>query len=753
MEQNAKRRKYSPVMNHPESPVSHLVKDDVVSESANADNLSSHETTSTLEESTYTGCNMTETKLQNFDPATNTHKEVQGISKNEMIVDLLLTNSDFYLKKAHQTVPHSNTPQGVSTYQKFVKLSIKSLLILIRRYDKALNPYLESVIYLKLASIYYEETDNLNRADDYANKAIAITTRNNFSSLKFAAEVLAAKVLERSRPGLALNYLSDKIKSYNSSGSMHLGNLLAILKTGILLQEDYSAGLVALQSLSALDIVDPATKVFCLLLQANLHLTDASPVVAISLCNEESTLFEHLQSYPQLMAMCLLHKLCGHLQAGYLKQGKEMINKISDFVQNQQNTGWRWWSEDGIINITIGITFDETYSARYGIPWINSDEFVILFYMLSGVLLLRTNNKKRKAKQIFEKCLEMVSNKLSETGERNQHKTTMIAFSMWHYYEKILFLETVRYKINFYETFMDFLEGRFSSTGFTELRNVYHNLRFVSTDVINYSIHNTEVYYTYALFFQYYGKISRSKYYYLKILSEVLNGKSSPKTTLSFSKMASKGETQNRKWLHSEIYGFSLINLKSIIDFEIYRIPEDSRKVGSSSLNRLLELKDIVDNDLNSIVMNNNSNLSNKFLSNFTNSYFSGTYHVLNQIQAYQQNDSLASLENRIFHGSDLKNHLAYVDNNEFVPSFLSALVKFTMYIISKTIEEKMKWLEHSLAEVQINSASHNSLIVHTFILSEYYNLLLIRNELDKASFTKTQLDIVKKKIEYKFTT
>lgn len=750
MEHNAKRRKHSPVMNHSGSHVSHVSMDDVVSESTNTDHLSSHETPSILEESTYTSCNMTETKLQNFDPTTNPYTEVQKRSNNEIIVDILLANSDFYLRKAHQIVPHSNTPQGVSNYQTFIKLSIKSLLILIRRYDKALNPYLELVIYLKLASIYFDETDNLNRADDYANKAIAITTRNNFLSLKFAAEVLAAKVLERSRPGLALNYLLDKIQSYNSSGLMYLGNLLSILKTGILLQEDHIAGLVALQSLSSLNVVDPATKVFYLLVQANLHLTDASPAIAISLCNEASTLFEHLQSYPQLMAMCLLHKLCGHIQDSDLKQGKEMINKISDFVQDQQNNGWRWWKEDGVINIAIGITSDETYSVRYGIPWINSDEFVILFYMLSSVLLSRTNNKKKKAKQIFEKCLEMISNKLSEMRQCGQHKTTMVASSRWHYHEKISFLDIVRFKINFYATFMDFLEGKFSSPS-KELRNMYHNLRFASTDVLNSSIQNKELQYTYALFFQYNGGISSAKYYYLKILTDVLNENRLLKATLSPSKRVTKGELQNRKWLHSEIYGFALINLKQIIDFEVYRIPEDTRRIGSFLLNRLLELKDLIDNDLNSIVMNNNSNLLNKFLSNFTSSYFSGTYHMLNQIQAYQQNDSIISPDNRISNGLDLKEYLPYVD--ELVPLFLSALVKFTMYITSKTIEEKMKWLEQALAEVHINSASHNSLIAHTFILSEYHNLLLMRNELDKASFTKTQLDIVKKKIEYKFIT
>ncbi|CCE88811.1 Piso0_001596 [Millerozyma farinosa CBS 7064] len=750
MEHNAKRRKHSPIMDYSGSPVSHVASDDVVYENTNTGHLSSHETPSILEESTYTSYNMTETKLQNFDPTTNPYIEVQNRSNNEIIVDILLANSDFYLRKAHQTVPYSNTPQGVSTYQTFIKLSIKSLLILIRRYDKALNPYLESVIYLKLASIYFDETDNLNRADDYSNKAIAITTRNNFSSLKFAAEVLAAKVLERSRPGLALNYLSEKIQSYNSSGLICLGNLLSILKTVILLQEDYIAGLVALQSLSSLEVVDPATKAFYLLVQANLHLTDASPAIAISLCNEASTLFEYLQSYPQLMAMCLLHKLCGHIQDSDLKQGKEMINKISDFVQNQQNNGWKWWKEDGVINIAVGITSDETYSVRYGIPWINSDEFVILFYMLTGVLLLRTRNKKKKAKQIFEKCLEMVSNKLNEVRQCSQHRHTMVTSSRWHYHEKIVFLDIVRYKINFYATFMDFLEGKFSSPS-NELRNVYYDLRFASTDVINYSIQNTELHYTYALFFQYNGGISRAKYHFLKILTDVLNKKSSSKATLFSSERAIKSEIENRKWLHSEIYAFALINLKSIIDYEVYRIPEETKKVGSFSLNRLLELKNVIDNDLNSIVMNNNSNPSNKFLSNFTSSYFSGTYHILNQIQAYQQNDSIISLDNRILLGMDLKDYLPRVD--EFVPSFLSALVKFTMYITSKTLEEKMKWLEQALAEVQINSASHNSLITHTFILSEYYNLLIMRNELDKASFTKTQLDIVKKKIEYKFTT
>lgn len=749
MEHNAQRRKHSLAMKYSGSPISHVAMDDVVYECTNTDHLSSHGNLPIREDSTYTTSNMVETKLQNFDPATNPYPEVQNRYNNEIIVNILMANSDFYLRKAHQTVPYSNTPKGVSTYQTFIKLSIKSLLILIRRYDKALNPYLELVIYLKLASIYFDETDNLNRADDYANKAIAIATRNNFSTLKFAAEVLATKVLERSRPGLALNYLLDKIRSYNSSGLKYLGNLLSILKTGILLQEDYTAGLVSLQSLSSLEVVDPATKTFYLLVQANLHLTNASPAIAISLCNEAFGLFEYLHCYPQLMAMCLLHKLCGHIQDSDLKQGKEMINKISDFIQKQQETGWRWWKEDGVIHVAICIASPSTCSIKYGIPWINSDEFVILFYMLSAVLLLRTNNKKKKAKQIFEKCLEMITNRLSEIRKSSHQNTMMVASSRWHYHDKNLFLDIVRYKINFYATFMDFLEGRFSLPS-KELRNVDLNLSFASTYISNYSIQNTELHYAYALFFQYNGGISKAKYYYLKILNDVLTEKLSRNAALSPSKATKVEVLQNKKWLHSEIYGFSLINLKLIIDFEVYRIPEEIRKAGSSLINRLLELKDLIDNDLNYIVMNNNSNQLNKFLLNFTSSYFSGTYHILNQIQNYQLNDFRTPLDYRIMHEMNLKNCLQYVD--ELVPLFMSALIKFTMYITSSTIEEKMRWLEQALAEVEINSASHNSLIVHTFILSEYHNLLLLRNELDKASFTKTQLDIVKKRIEYKFS-
>ena len=74
---------------------------------------------------------------------------------------------------------------GSKTYFKMIKISIKSLLLLIRKYSNLLNPfYLELIIYFKLARIYFIETEDvIKRADDYVNKAISIATRNNVIKL------------------------------------------------------------------------------------------------------------------------------------------------------------------------------------------------------------------------------------------------------------------------------------------------------------------------------------------------------------------------------------------------------------------------------------------------------------------------------------------------------------------------------------------------------------------------------------------
>ena len=60
--------------------------------------------------------------------------------------------------------------------------------------------------------------------------------------------------------------------------------------------------------------------------------------------------------------------------------------------------------------------------------WLNSDEFVIMFYFLTGVSFLSdVYNLKSKAKKVFQKCLEILNKQLEDL--KNSSKSALCLMS------------------------------------------------------------------------------------------------------------------------------------------------------------------------------------------------------------------------------------------------------------------------------------------------------------------------------------
>jgi len=685
-------------------------------------------------------------------------------SRNELVVKNLIITSDYFLNKAHEIVLDANTVNGSKAYFKMIKLSIKSLLLLVKKYIKCLNPYLELIIYFKLAKIYFTETENLNRADDYANKAISIATRNNLIKVKFICEFLATQILEKSNPRLCLNYINERIANFRLISLHSLSSLFALLKINNLLSQEPNTGLIVLQSLCQDPKIDDITKALCFIYQANLHLYRGSPNYSLDLLNNaEKLMHDHEGNYPiQLKAILSLLKYSVYIQIDDKSGSKNIMQSISDFILSEQLKHWNNWKEDGTfqINIAISSNYDINDNLPYQVTWLNSDEFVIMFYFLTGVHFLpEIYVKKYKSKKVFQKCLEILDAQLQELkGIRASER----CFPLNQLTKKIIRLRFIRYYINYYQVWMNFLDKNF--TGIEPLNDFlesFNTNKFSNEELCCYKLLIPKIFYLFGIFFQYKGDLKAAKYYYMRVRNLTLyeQDPSSEMERISIlqSSLGFGGDIFQSKEEFSELYIYSTLHLVMIAEFEAYRISNFAQNSTQLTNDRddSFRFRSVLYQDLAKVFAQKNKKTSNSFNMNLAGSRqtLTITYNLL--LRLYDTNYSENGRVN--FKSSDHSRYVEFasdaIKNSYVVNSFpyLASLLHFVTYLLSSNVSDKEEALEKCLSLTSTENCSDNERIVNLFILKDYCLQLHNEGDHDKGSFVETQTRYIHDLLRSKF--
>lgn len=683
-------------------------------------------------------------------------------SRNELVVKNLIISSDYFLNKAYEIVLDTNAVNGSKTYFKMIKLSIKSLLLLIKKYSKCLNPYLELIIYFKLAKIYFTETENLNRADDYVNKAISIATRNNLIKVKFICEFLAAQILEKSNPRLCLNYINERIANLRMIGLHSLSSLFALLKINNLLSQDPNTGFIVLQSLCQDLQIDDTTRSLCFIYQANLHLYRGSPNYSLELLNQaEKLMHGHEGNYPiQLQAILLLLKYSVYIQIDDKSGSKHIMQSISDFILSEQLKHWNSWKEDGTfkMNIAIPSNSDINDVLPYQVTWLNSDEFVIMFYFLTGVHFLpEIYIKKYKSKKVFQKCLQILDNQLQELkGMRTSER----CFPLNQLTKKIIRLNFIKYYINYYQVWMNFLDKNF--TGIEPLNDFLESCntnKFSNEELCYYKLLIPKILYLFGIFFQYKGDLKAAKYYYMRVRNFTLYEQDPSKAIESVSILQSSlgfgGEIFQSKEEFNELYIYSTLHLVMIAEFEVYRISNLAHNNTQFTNDRddSYRFRSVLYQDLAKVFAQKNKKTSNSFNMNLAGSSqtLTITYNLL--LSLYDTN---CSENDRINSKSSDHSHEILSDavkDSSIINSFpyLTSLLHYVTYLLSSNVSDKDQALEKCLSLASTENCSDNERIVNLFILKDYCLQLHDKGDHDKGSFIETQMRYMHDLLRSKF--
>lgn len=680
-------------------------------------------------------------------------------TRNEMVVNNLVISSDYFLNRAHETVLDTNSMNGSKTYFKMIKISIKSLLLLIRKYSKCLNPYLELIIYFKLARIYFIETENINRADDYVNKAISIATRNNLIKVKFICEFLAAQILEKSNPKLSLNYINERISNFKMIGLHSLGSLFALLKIDNLLSQDPNTGLIVLQSLCQDPQIDNTTRALCFIYQSNLHLYRGSPKHSLELLNHaEKLMYGHEENYPiQLQAILFLLKYSVYIHTDDSAGSKDVMQFISNFILTEQLKHWNSWKEDGTFKIKIDIPSSNGLNSdlSYRVTWLNSDEFVIMFYFLTGVHFLpEIYNKKYKSKKVFQKCLQILDNQLHELrGMGNTER----CFPLNQLTKKIIRLSFIRYYINYYQVWMNFLDKNFTNIDpLNEFLENYHNSKFSDEELCYYKLLIPNIFYLFGIFFQYKGDLKAAKYYYMRVRSFTLY-EQEPSNTIEYSSILQSslgvgGETFQSKGQFSELYIYSTLHLVMLTEFEVYQITKSSHTNIINDRDDTYRFRSHLYLDLTKIFDQKDKKTSNSFNMNLAGSSQTLiiTYNLL--LSIYDNNYSGSGKVNA--ESSEYPQILYDAmkgSNSMHSFPYLISLIHYVTYLLSTSLADKELALKMCLSLVSMENCSDNERIVNLFILKDYSLQLHEEGDYDKGSLIETQLRYLHDSLESKF--
>lgn len=491
------------------------------------------------------------------------------LSQDDVQMGLLLLLSDRFIEEAYKCVLETNDIVGTELYCSLIKLALTCLHKLLHNYSEKLNPQLELATYYKLAKIYFFETENLDSAEKYVSLALALATRHNLRELLIASDLLHCSILKSYKPNILRRFLESKISFYSSGNMVGIRDLFVLLKAQSYLSTEAGSALSQLRILNLRSDVGPTIRILSLLLEASVQIYHGNALHAKGLLKQASNKNSSFPYPSQLRGLHLLLSLYFYIQVGDYQKGKDASKELSKFITRQKRKEWSGWSEDG--NISLQVNIDEANNFDCHIRWRNPEEFVIEFYLLSGVLLLTNESSYEKASETFQKCLQSIQGLLESYTSTKKQKS---GFSTKHLTEIIIRLNYIRYFIVYYQTWLDIIsKGDHLRIQFVqEFLNSLNDGSFSDQELSIYRLLEDLYMYLNALYHLMHGDLLAAKFLLLRVRESTSTRKQVSEGNFSSFRQMELGigcEELLGKGNDCQLFLYSTIHLSLICEFEL----------------------------------------------------------------------------------------------------------------------------------------------------------------------------------------
>lgn len=483
---------------------------------------------------------------------------------------MCLHMADVYLHAAHSNVLQANDIPGTKAYFTNIRLGLKSLLFLI---SKQVDPALEASVCYKIAQIYFSETENIELADKYVHRAMSLARRHQLPDIRICSELLYAQILHQSNPLLLAPFLLERHSQYLAQGARGVADLFSLARVDSLVVSDPNAAQLALHWLCGSE-TSSQVRILALLLQVNLHLYRGSPETCGSLLETVFSLIE--ESPPQVIAMAHLFRLAYLCHTD--QNASAYVEVVSRFVSQQRKAQWDGWADDGFITLNL-LAF--SLQVPYRIQWMNLDEFVVMFYFLSGLLFLADPALAKKALKVFSACLEIINTQFEEL---TQAKPSVRRFPLRLLTGKIVRLNYIRFSVYYYKVWLGFvLKNDFSGISFLHgfIRD-FNNDNFSTEELCYYKLLIPRILYLAAIYYHAHGDIAAAKYYFLRVkhlTSSAHHEPWQPETSVLQKYLGIGCEAISALDSHNEYNVFSTLHLLLISEYEIHTTTDNAAQI------------------------------------------------------------------------------------------------------------------------------------------------------------------------------
>ncbi|GMM33093.1 hypothetical protein DASC09_004180 [Saccharomycopsis crataegensis] len=528
---------------------------------------------------------------QDLSLADESQQEYIPASDVEAMIYVLTRVANEYLTHARSMVHLvASNQQKLLEYRKLVFACIKTLTTIVTKLSN-IPPNTETSIFLKLAQLYYYETNDLKKCEINLNKAMTISKRSKVLHLQFQAEFFSAVIICSDNSRIALKYLNSKIEEFTNLGYIHWVRIFEFLKINLLLTVEPKTALTNLKVFNGYTNLNENLKQFSLLMEANLKLYRGSPLDAcniLKLCQSRMETLK-LAKIPQLTAMLLLNQLKCGIQMTDFEGSRKTIAKLNSFVENESKNNLPNWPSDGSFNlkITLPTNAHNVKDYPFKVNWLSIEEVQIISWLYCGICYIYKFYEKDRSITYLNTALTLTdrySAKIKTKGFtrkgsnplNNIDGNTLADINTLNL--KIIRLKFIKIQILYYQCFYDLLSNEHQPSSIkSKLHAIQTQLESLSTvEKKCFKLPFMKNLYLLALVSQNEGNLSPAKYLYYKIRELLKSPNSGSTKNLSESKLAYfcntlgiGGNTFAARDENSEIYVYSTLNCIIILESDL----------------------------------------------------------------------------------------------------------------------------------------------------------------------------------------
>ncbi|CCX09270.1 Similar to MAU2 chromatid cohesion factor homolog; acc. no. O94459 [Pyronema omphalodes CBS 100304] len=356
-----------------------------------------------------------------FSPQQMTQRLPQSQNQGPDMATVLLALADTYITAAHST--------GIKTMFHGDDIDKEAYITLIstglRCLEAVLGPRVEATVRLRYANILYEETDNLNEAEDALNKGILLCTRNNLLDLKCAMQYLLVKIMFKGnyKAGLkALSQYSNDVETLDMTlwtYSYRLLRLSLLADTTHPAYDNHSAltGLRQLYNL-AKDKGDLQIAAFVSAMEAMVSFRlGAEGVEAARGAIGRLWGFKNSKIFipSQVETLGMFLQIISSLMLGKAQESESLVRDLHKTLDKPEQ--WDSWREDGTFQLSINPSRNGgRHSEPLMIQWMHKDDVYAIGYYLSALVRFQKNVEDNgKSERFVSEALKTID-RISDTS-------------------------------------------------------------------------------------------------------------------------------------------------------------------------------------------------------------------------------------------------------------------------------------------------------------------------------------------------